>query len=52
MAQGVKDPALSLLWLESLLCFGFGPCPGNFCVSMGTARRIERPESKLLEVSF
>ena len=36
MAQWVKDPALLLLWLGSLLRFRllmwleFNPCPGNF----------------------
>ena len=30
VAQEVKDPALSLLWLRSLLWHGFDPCPRNF----------------------
>ena len=30
MAQQVKDPALSLQWLWSLLWHGFCPWPGNF----------------------
>ena len=30
MVQQVKDPALSLLWLASLLWRGFSPWPGNF----------------------
>ena len=30
MAQEVKDPALSLQWLGSLLWPGFDPWPGNF----------------------
>ena len=30
MAQWVKDPALSLLWLGSPLRCGFDPWPGNF----------------------
>lgn len=29
----VKDSALSLLWLRSLLWLGFDPWPGNFCMS-------------------
>ena len=33
VAQQVKDLALSLLWLRSLLwCCGFNPWPGNFCI--------------------
>ena len=30
MTQWVKDPALSLLWLELLLWYGFSPWPGSF----------------------
>ena len=30
VAQSTKDPALSLLWLWSLLWCGFDPWPGNF----------------------
>ena len=30
MAQGVKDPALSLQWSRSLLWCGFDPWSGNF----------------------
>ena len=32
MAQWLKDPVLSLLWLGSLLWCGFNPWPGNFCM--------------------
>ena len=32
MAQHVKDLALSLLWLGSLLWRGFDLCLGNFCM--------------------
>ena len=32
MAQLVNDPASSLLWLWLLLCCGFNPWPGNFCM--------------------
>ena len=35
MAQWVKDPALSLLWLGLLLWRGFDPWPGNFCMARG-----------------
>ena len=31
VAPWVKDPALSLLWLELLLWQGFNPCLGNYC---------------------
>ena len=31
-AQNVKDLALSLLWLGSLLWYGFDPGPRNFCM--------------------
>ena len=30
MVQWVKDPVLSLLWLESLIRHGFKPWIGNF----------------------
>ena len=30
VAQGIKDSALSLLWLALLLWCGFDPWPGNF----------------------
>ena len=30
MAQWVKDPVLSLLWLCLQLCHGFDPWPRNF----------------------
>ena len=32
MAQWVKDPALSVQWLGSLLWQGFHPWPQNFCM--------------------
>ena len=32
MAQRVKDPVLSLLWLWSLLWYGFSPWLKNFCM--------------------
>ena len=32
VAQCVKDPALSLMWLRLLLWHGFHPWPGNFCM--------------------
>ena len=32
MASQVKDLALSLLWLWSLLSHGFDPWSGNFCM--------------------
>ena len=32
VAQRVKDPRLSLLWLRSLQWHGFDPWPGNFCM--------------------
>ena len=32
MAQWVKDPALSLLWLSLMLWCAFDPWPGNVCI--------------------
>ena len=32
VAQQVKDPVLSLLWLSLLLWVGFNPWPQNFCM--------------------
>ena len=33
MVQGIKDPALSLLWLQSLLWHGFDLWPADFHMS-------------------
>ena len=45
MAHWVKDPALSLQWLRSMLGHKFDPWPGNFC--MPQARQKNKP--KLVE---
>ena len=37
----VKDPALSLLWLGSLLWHGFDPWCGNFCVLQAWPKNIK-----------
>ena len=41
VAQQVKDPALSLLWLGSLLWCRVHPWPGNFRVSWGWPKEEE-----------
>lgn len=38
VAQQVKDPVFSLLWLRSLLWLGFDPWPGNFCTAKKKSR--------------
>ena len=47
MAQWVKDLALSLLWLMSLLSCGFNPWPGKFCMIYAQPKRKERKEKKI-----
>ena len=39
VVQQVKDPALSLLWLWSLLWWGFNPRPRNFCTPQVQPRK-------------
>lgn len=60
VAQQVKDPVFSLLWLRSLLWLGFDPWPGNFCTAKkkvgnvvgrkflwGRGRSLKNPYSQL-----
>lgn len=42
MAQWVQGPALSLLWLKSLLWHGFNSCPRNFCTW-----RVQQKQQKI-----
>ena len=37
MVQGVKDPALSLQWLRSLLWHALDPWPGGLPYAVGAA---------------
>ena len=46
VAQGVKELALSLLWLRSLLWPGFAPQPGNFHMPWVWTERTKRKERK------
>ena len=39
VASPVKDPALSLQQLRSLLWLGFSPRPGNFCILRAWPKR-------------
>ena len=39
VAQWVKDPALSLLWLWLQLWHGFDPWPRNFCMPQAQPER-------------
>ena len=41
VAQWVKDLALSLLWLRSLLCQGFRPWPRNFHLLQMWPKKIQ-----------
>ena len=50
MAQQVKDPALSLLWLGSLLRRGFNPWPGIFLMPWARPKQIFFLVSDLLLV--
>ena len=48
MVQGVKNPALSLQWLGSLLWLRFDPWPGNFHMPQAQQkkRKKTRPRKK------
>ena len=46
MAQGVKDPALLLLWLRSMLWRKFNPWPGNFYIPWSQPKK-EKEKSML-----
>ena len=50
MTQQVKDLALLLLWLRSLLWHGFGPWPWNCPRATGTAE--EKNVLKMMRLSF
>ena len=43
VAQWVKDPALSLLWLGSLLWCGLNPWPGNLCMPLVQPKKGKKP---------
>ena len=44
-AQWIKDLALLVLWLWSLLWHGFDPWPGNLCMLPG-ARKTDKQTNK------
>lgn len=46
MAQQVKDPVLSLLWLRSPLGHGFDPWPRNLHMPTGTAKKKKKKKKK------
>ena len=48
MAQGVKDPAQSVLWLWLLLCRRFNPWPRNFPMPWAPRKNKERTRNKLV----
>ena len=45
----VKDLALSLLWLRSLLWWGFDPWPGNFCMPWAWQKKKKKKKKKRAE---
>ena len=47
VAQCVKDLALSLLWLRSLLWYGIDPWPGNFCMSQALPKTNKQTKTEL-----
>ena len=49
MAQPVKDPALSLQWLGSLLWLKFEPWPRNFHMPQATQKKKKNTVNKRLE---
>ena len=44
MVQWVKDPALSLLWLGSMLWLGFDPWPGNLHMPWAWPKKKKKKE--------
>ena len=46
VAQWVKDLALSLLWLGSLMWCGFHPWPGNFCTLWEQPKKKKKKKEK------
>ena len=46
MGLAVKDPALFLLWLWSLLWFGFDPWPKNFCMPQCGQKQTNKQKQK------
>ena len=42
----VKDPALSLQWLRSLLWFRFDPWPRNFCLPQVQPKNKKKKKKK------
>ena len=40
VAQGVKDPVWSLLWLKLLLWYAFDPWPENVCLLWAWPKKI------------
>lgn len=47
MAHWVKDQVLSLLWLLSLLCYGFDPWPSNsMCPRSSQKKEREKKKKK------
>ena len=47
MAQQVKGPALSLLWLRLLLWLGFDPWPRNFCMLQAGQKKKKKKKSEV-----
>ena len=47
MAQQVRNMALSLKWLGSLLWLGFDPWPGNFNGGEGQPKKKKKKEIRL-----
>ena len=52
MAHWVKDPALSRVWLGSLLWHRFKPWPGNFLHAGGAAKKKKgkKREKEILKI--
>ena len=49
MVQQVKDPALSLKWLRSLLWHGFDPCLGTSACCEHSQKKEKKKEKKKKE---
>ena len=46
VAQWVKDLALTLQWLRSLLWLGFDPCPGKFHMPLAQPKKKNKKKNQ------
>ena len=52
VAQQVKDLGSPLLCLGWLLCLGFDPWPGNFCMLWAWPKKVDYKDKKILRLAL